>query len=899
MTTLASAEADHLLPDGTTIHVRPPRQGDVEKLRAMWDRLSPTSIRYRFGGAVAIDRAPALLGLEQPDGPVVRVATTGSGRAEQVVALAQLAAVDESTAEFAALVEDAHQGRGIGTVLLRELTAIAREEGRTRIVAEVQASNVRMLRVIHDLGVDVVQHLEGTDVHATFDVHPTESYLAAIARDEQVAARQALRRFLQPRRIAVIGATGDTVDGAGAVAANLRASGFTGAVYVVDPSLPADPSDGRIAAIEDCPHVPDLLYVCLPAPEVPDAVERAGRFGVRAAYVASGGFLERGAEGAALQADLLDRARAHGMRVIGPNGVGLVNTAVEVRLNATTTPGLPPAGRVALASQSGAVTSTVLRRAEELGLGVSSAVSLGGKADVSGNDLLLSWEQDPGTAVVLAYLESFGNPRRFARIARRIARTKPIAIVKAVRGPAAQRAATGHRTPVSPADPTDLDGAVEALCRQAGVIRTGTLEELLDVGRLLGSQPLPRGRRIAVVTDGGGPGAMAADALEAAGLVLPELDEELRSALAAVLCEGAGTANPIDLLAGAGGDAYRQAIELVGASGQVDAVVAITSPPAARVEDVAQGIASGAEGLGEDVAAVAVLFGPEQAARRTGGAVPWFRDPADAARALGRAAVHAEWRRRPLGTVVRPEGVDVEGVRRDLRAVLAAHPEGTWLQDVQTADVLDAYGVRRVRTRRVTSAAEASLAQRELDAPVAVKIAAPVAKQDLGAVVLGCRTAAEAHEAVGRIDAALATRGRTDLSGAYLVQEMVTDGVEVAVRVVHDRSFGPVVTIAAGGPALELVGDVAVGITPLTDVDIDDMLTGLRTYPLLTGYRGAPPADVAALRDLLFRISALVEDVPEIAELDINPVFVRPEGHGVTPVDVRIRLAPPAPAQPL
>jgi acetate---CoA ligase (ADP-forming) len=518
----------------------------------------------------------------------------------------------------------------------------------------------------------------------------------------------------------------------------------------------------------------------------------------------------------------------------------------------------------------------VVDYATKLGLGLSSLVSVGNKADISSNDLLDYWEDDPDTAVVLLYLESFGNPRRFSRIARRVGRRKPIVAVKS------GRSAAGARASSSPAGAllAASDVTVDALFRQAGVVRTDTLAELFDVARLLASQPHPRGRRVGIVTNAGGPGSLCADACEAAGLEVAELSV-------------------------APAERYRRAVEALLASGEVDAaIVVFVPPPLGEPAEVAGAIRAAVDAAGQTIPVLAVFMsaaGSPPELRAGGSAIPSYAFPEDAARALGRAAEYGSWRERPEGQVP-----DLPDARRDEAAALlaAALAEGTtgesqprWLPPDEVASLLDCYGLPLAEWRLAGTPEEAGAAAAELGGPVALKAVAPrlLHKTEARGVLLGLSGAEQVQAAAREMAAAVAAAGHT--VERFLVQRMVGEGVELLVGVVNDASFGPVVACGAGGTAVELLKDVAVRITPLTDRDAAEMVRSLATFPLLDGYRGAPKADVAALEELLLRVSALVEAHPEVAELDCNPVKVLPQGAVV--VDARVRVEAPTPPLPL
>jgi acetate---CoA ligase (ADP-forming) len=917
---------DDVLPDGSTIHLRPIRPDDKDRLLAMWGRTSAESRRARFHGLFNLDASN--IGRFTDLDPALQLAivgTRGRGEREQIIGVARYERDpdDPRVAEFAALVEDAHQGRGLGTLLVRHLAQAAADAGITHLSGDILSDNTRMLNLVRDLGLEYQSDRDPAGVvRSDLEIAITDRFLDVVESSEREAAEAALRRFFRPERVAVVGASRNRRSIGGLVFDNLLAGGFTGVVYPVNPHAPYVQGVAAYPSLADCPEVPDLVVVCVPAPAVNDVVDEAGELGVMAVCIVSAGFAEVGPEGEALQEDLLERAHGYGLRIVGPNCMGLANGSENVRMNGTFSRTFPGPGRVSMSSQSGALGLAVLEHVDRLGLGISTFVSVGNKADISGNDLLLYWENDPDTDVILLYLESFGNPRKFSRIARRISRRKPIVAVKSGRTSAGVRAASSHTAAISSGDT-----AVDALFRQTGVIRTDTLEELFDVATLLTTQGLPSGRKVAILTNAGGPGILAADALEANGLEVPTLTERTVEQLRAFLPPEAGVGNPVDMIASASPESYGQALEVLGHADEVDIVFVIFIPTnAVHIPDVAEALIEAKAKLPPDVPIVSVFLSskgipPELAAAQ----IPSFSFPEAAARAMGRVARYARWRRRPLGEVVEPEGLDRVRARGIVDAALAVSSAGDggdgaggglllgrshatdatetsgpppkggggrWLTSAEAGGILEAYGVPLARARIVTTPAEGAATQEEFGTPVAVKIAAPIHKTDVGGIELGLATPDEVASAIERIRAALFAADLGDHAGAFLVQEMVGEGIEMVVGVTHDPSFGPIVMAGMGGTLVELIRDVSVRITPLTDQDVRDMLVDLRMAPLLTGYRGSPPADVAALKDLLYRINAMVEDLPEVAELDLNPVFVRPDGHGVVAVDVRMKLAP-------
>jgi len=722
-----------------------------------------------------------------------------------------------------------------------------------------------------------IHTLEATDAE-------TDQYLDAVLRDRSGATQAALDAFLRPHAIAVVGASADPNTIAGLLFGNLVDSHFGGVVLPVNKKHPTVQGIAAYPDLVSCPVVPDLVIVCVPASAVPGVVAQVGALGVKAVCVISAGFAETGADGAALQASLVQEAKARGVRLVGPNCTGVLSGTADARFNATFSRAVPPPGRTSLLSQSGAIGLAVLEAAEIRCLGIGGFVSVGNSSDVASNDLLLYWGQDPAIDLILLYLEEIQDPRWFIRIARWVGRRVPIVAVKAGRTEAGRRAAASHTAALSGGDV-----AVDALLHQAGVIRAESIEDMLDLATMLSSQRRFRGRRVAILTNGGGPGILAADACETNGLVVPELTELTMARLRSLLPPEASASNPVDMIASATVQQYGQAVRVLGAAPEIDAlIVMFNTPLITRSGDVAAELIAARAELARDVPLVTVFMnreGPPPALREAG--IPSFAFPENAARALGRSIAWEDRRGRPAGKVLRPD-VDAHRIGPLVGAAGRRASDG-WLTAVDAQALLDQYGISVARAVRVRTPGEAESAQSELGCTVAVKVAAAIHKSDVGGLRLGVTTPAAAAEAVLAIRADLELAGLSGAATEFLVQEQIESGQEMIVGVNHDPLLGSLVMVGLGGTLVELLADVAVRIAPLTDCDIEDMLQSLKSYPLLTGYRGAPALDVDALRQMLHRVSALVDDLPEIAEMDLNPVFVLQKG--AVAADVRIRFA--------
>ncbi len=872
---------DVVLADGGTVHVRPIQPDDAARLVAFHERLSDTTIHFRFFSyrRHLTDADVERFTVVDHHDRFALVAQLG----DDLIAVARYdREPDTSRAEVAFVVRDDHQGRGLGTLLLEHLAAAALERGITEFTAEVLPENRRMLQVFREAGYQVTSSLDAGVVEVRFPIAPTESSRAIIEERDRVATTRSVGRILAPRSIAVLGASRrrDTVGHE--LFRNLLTGGFNGPVYPVNPAGTFVASVRAYARLSEVPDDVDLAVVCVPAAEVPAAVEDCAAKGVAGLVIISAGFGETGPDGAAAERDVVRLAHRHGMRVIGPNCVGVLNTDPDVRMNATFSPYSSTPGTLGFLSQSGALGIAVLQRAEALGVGVSAFVSVGNKADISGNDLLQYWEQDERTRVVLLYLESFGNPRRFARIARRVSRQKPIVAVKSGRSEAGTRAASSHTAALS-----SPDAAVDALFRQTGVIRVDSLEQLLDVAQVLESQPLPAGDRVVIVGNSGGPAILAADACGGAGLQVPELTEATQRELRSFLPPASAVGNPVDMTAAASAEQYERAVTLALADPNVDAAVVVFTPVLiAPTDDVVAAVARAAAARTKPVVGN-FLTVPPGVAGAGDARIPAFASPESAVIALGLAARYAAWRRRPEGSVPDLPGLDAHAARRLVDAVLADAPGGRWLDGDEATRLLGSYGVPIAPSELAGDADAAVAAAGRLGYPVALKTAAPdvVHKTDVGGVHLDLGDEQAVREAFAAVTTAVDAPG----AGA-VVQRMVEPGVETIVGVVHDASFGPLLMFGLGGVATELLADRAFRVLPLTDLDARELIRSVRASPLLFGYRGAPAVDTDALEDLLLRVARLADDVPELAEMDLNPVIAAPGG--VTAVDAKVRLAP-------
>ncbi|GAA3655151.1 GNAT family N-acetyltransferase [Streptomyces chitinivorans] len=895
--------AHALLADGRTVEIRPARPEDRTGVEGLYERMSPENLRLRFfGSGSELGRQAARRVCGPPRPGSLALLALHEGRP---VGIAEYEGEEDGsgngdgdggggagrTAEVALAVTDEFHHRGVGTLLLEHLVHAARAAGVTAFTAGALADNHAMQKVFADLGLHTTRRYDSGEVRWAIRLDPDEHYLTAVDERARTADAASLRPLLRPRSLVVVGAGGPEGTAGRAVLRNLRRAGFTGRLLAVAPgarSVEGVPAHPSVTAL---PKAPELAVLALPAHEVPETAEQCGRTGVRALAVL-GPRLDAG-QGAAL----LAACRRHGMRLLGPHSLGAANTEDDIRLAAVLTAALPAAGagRAGVAVQSGGVGAALLGGLARLGIGVSTFAALGDKYDVSGNDMLRWWEGDGRTDLALLHLESFGNPRAFSRVARRVARRMPVLTVDAGRSEAGRRAAAAHTAAASAPAMTR-----RALFTQAGVIATRGIGELLDTAALLHSQPLPTGTRVAVVSNATGAGVLAADACAEAGLTLPRLPDSLTAELLGIPPDGAvaSPGNPVDT-GTAGGPGPAECAGRLAGYGGVDAVLAVLVPTAP------------ADGSGEDCEAavrellrtarahpwrtvVAVLPGQAERVRLLrsgdGTALPAYAEPQDAARALAHAAERAHWLGRPPGAVPELSGVDTEAARALVGAFLADHPGGGLLGPRDRARLLDHYGIPRLPQAWAG------------DEDAAARAADRLAAQGGGRVALkahwpGLRDRSEEDataldlQGEDRVRAAwreLSVRLDGAMTGA-LVQPMARRGTEVVAGVVQDEVFGPLVLFGPGGTAADLLADHAARLAPLTDRDVHDLITAPRCAPLLLGRRGAP-VDLEALEQILLRLSRMACDLPELAEAHLGPVIARPDG--ATAVDTRVRLLP-------
>jgi len=880
----AHFESDVVLRNGRTLRIRPVRPTDRDSLLALFRGLSPDSLHSRFFDVRTPDAAlrdsPADVDYDADFGVVGELGT-------DIIGIAHFFRIKRNpkVAEVAFTIADSAQGCGVGTHLLTKLAQVARTKNIDTFIAEVLPTNRKMLDVFLLSGFAVrSKSAEGT-VHVAFPIESTSESETKSAERSQKAAYASMRSIFHPQSIAVVGASRRRGNLGAEILHNLSATGFKGELYAINPLAKEIEGVKSFPSVNEIPGQVDLAVIAVPAPDVEAVIDDCIKKKVAALVVITAGFAETGEKGRAIEQRLLEKVRNAGMRMVGPNCMGVINTDPAVHMHATFTSIFPPAGNVAMSSQSGALGLAILDYARSIGVGFSTFISVGNKADVSGNDLIQYWSEDPNTDVMLLYLESFGNPRKFGEIARRVARRKPIVAVKSGRSKAGARAAKSHTGALA-----ESDAIVRDLFKQAGIIRTDTLEEMFDIAAVLANQPLPLGRRVAIVTNAGGPGILAADACETRGLELMPIEADLAAKMREYLPATASVGNPIDMIASASASDYRRTLKLLTADPSVDSIIVIYIPVLPdHAHDVAAAIREcAADAKGKTM--VATFMG-SQGVVTSLDPVPAFPFPERAVAALSRATNYAEWRRRPIGAGVHFDDVDIPVMREIVQRKLAAG--GGWLGPLDVQSLLDAAKIPTAPMDFAATVYDAVQTAMRIGFPVVLKAvgATLLHKTDAGAVVLNLQDEREVRVAYEELEERLEER----MSGV-LVQRMVDGGVEVMLGATEDPTFGHVVAYGAGGTLVELMNDVSFRIHPLNDVDVEDMIDEVRWSKLLQGFRGAPPCDVAALKDVILRLSELLRLCPEIRDLDINPLKVLPRG--AISVDARIRVEAVVPRPP-
>jgi acyl-CoA synthetase (NDP forming)/RimJ/RimL family protein N-acetyltransferase len=856
-------EADVVLRDGGTAHLRPIRPSDTEDLQRFHLAQSPESVYLRFFAPMPRLSERDLHRFTHVD-HVERVALVITVQ-DEIIGIGRYDKIDTVSAEVAFNISDLHHGRGVGSVLLEHLAAAARENGVHRFVAEVLPQNRKMMAVFRDAGYEVNHRYDDGVISLSFQIDPTDKSRAVMEAREHRAEARSVWALLNPTSVVLIGASRREGTIGHRLLSDMVGSRYTGELYVVHPEADVVLGVPAHRTLAEVPGTVDLAIIAVPAPAVLAVVTDCAAKGVHGLLVVSGGFAEQSAEGLARQHELVRVARAGGMRVVGPNSWGLLNADVSVRLNVSLMAALPDSGRIGLFAQSGATSVSMLDTVSRRGLGVSTFVSSGNRADVSGNDCMQFWEADEQTDVVGMYIESIGNPRKFSRVARRLSRTKPVIVVKS--GRAGFGVPPGHsvRPSVAPLR------AFDALLAQSGCIRVENTRQLFDVAHFMTTQPLPDGPRVAVVANSHGLAALITDACAAWDLqvvrppgVLPTVAEP---------------------------EEFRSVLDEAFAAPDVDAVVAAFVPPlAAHAADVAEILSKASASARQPVVACFLGMSGLRDQLATARAVPTYPSPEEAVRTLALAVRYRIWKDKGPGTRVQPEGCDPGAARAMIDGLLAEHPAGLQLDDQRTAELLALYGLELWPALPVVDRHDAVRAANRLGWPVALKTTAPHLRHrvDLGGVRLGIGGPTELADHLAEMRRVLRPLGGDE----FVVQRMAPSGVACVIRTVEDPLFGPVVSFGVAGDAMELLDDIGHRIPPLTDLDVVDLVTSVRCAPKLFGHHGAKPADVAALYDVIARVSCLADDLPEIAQLELNPVVVAKSSLSVLGATIQIAVDP-------
>ncbi len=840
---------------------------DAERLVEFYSRVSDRSKYYRFFSPMPVlsDRDVERFTHVDHDQRVALVVLLGN----KMIAVGRYDVVAPGEAEVAFLVEDQHHGRGIAQLLLEHLAQAARERGIHRFVAEVLPDNSRMIHTFREAGYKVVSDFEDGVMTLEFSIDPTDTSIGVMRGREHRAEAASIERFFNPRSIAVIGASRrqDTIGQV--LVRNLVSADFTGRVYAVNPNAAAVSGLPAFKTVGDIPDDVDVAIVAVPADSVTDVVLDCAAKGVHGMIVISSGFAETGEEGRKRQRHLVGLSRSYGLRLIGPNALGVINTDPSVSMNASLSPVMPARGRAAFFCQSGALGSAILEKVHNRGLGLTTFVSAGNRADVSGNDLLQYWEEDDPTEVVLLYLESIGNPRKFSRIARRVSQRKPVIAVRS--GRTTQGVPMGHavRRIAAPAE------ALDAMFRQAGIIQVDTLEEMFDVAQLLAHQPLPRGRRVAIVGNSDALGLLASDAAAAVGLLVTR---------------------SVTLSAEPTAEDFEDALDDVIDDPEVDSVIAVYIPPLnISGEEVANVLAAvgeqsdkplvssflGAEGVPE------LLRVPDVAGSAAGrGSVPSYPAVESAVRALASVVEYSVWLRTPDGPVEPTEDVDAQGAKRVVNKALSAHPDGCDLDAEQVSALLGAYGIAVWPSYPVSSVRKAQSVGRKLGWDVVLKATSEGLRErpDLAHVWRNIDSPSEMRQAWD----ALCELIRDPDRAGFVVQKNAPPGVPVSIRSLEDPLFGPVVSFGISGPIIDLLADRSYRIPPLSERDVSAMVREMKSSPLLFGYRGTEPVDVEAVEYLISRVAQLQNDLPELSSLDLSLVLAGASGTSVLTATARV-----------
>ena len=885
-----------VLKDGSVILFRPIKKDDAPEWLNFWHRLSSRSKYLR------LHRSPPDMSMEDAlrfctvdyVNTFAFVAEAIEGHQKHIVAVGRYSRLPATpkTAEIAFVIIDAYQEKGIGTKFIEWLATVARKNDIDTFEAFVLPENKEMLSVFQGYGFHMKQILENNVYHISFPLTRTREVVKAKDERASQATLHSLEHILKPHSVAVIGASNRTGSIGQLVFQSMLQSGFKGVVYPINANDDAIMSVKAYRSVLNVPGDVDLAIVAVPSSQVLGVVDECGQKKVKGIIVISDGFREKGEAGAVLEREMVDMAFGYGMRIIGPNCMGLINTDPHVKLNATFALTNPAHGNISFISQSGALGLGILEYAKSMNIGFSSFVSVGNRADIASTDLLQYWEQDPATRVILLYMESFDNPEIFSRVSRRISRNKPILAIKGGSTPEGSRASRSHTGAMATSNAVS-----DALFREAGILMVNSIGELFDAAILLANQPVPRGRNVAILTNGGGPGILAADACAHKGLLVPELSADTLSKIKSVIKRDIHIGNPVDLTAGVSMEEFEAVLKVLAADPENDAILTIYVPPAGLDISSVENAISRASPLvrqnGKPLLSCFVGMSGIKGKTMDGQFVPYYLFPEEAATALTNAAKYSELKTKETGSIPVFKDIKREKSHQIINDILTSTPQRPfWIDNLNMNELFKCYGIHFAETLAAATPEETGEIAVKTGFPVVVKLNSSTIthKTDVGGVILDIKSPAEAIAAFNEIRSRLAKIGREKEMQGVTVQRQITDGLEVIVGITKDNMLGHVVMFGLGGIYAELIKDTAIRLHPLTDVKAKELINSVKMSQLLKGYRGMPPYDTKSLEELLLRISAMVEDNPQITEMDLNPVKVQPDGQGYWVVDARIMI---------
>jgi acetyl coenzyme A synthetase (ADP forming)-like protein len=822
------------------------------------------------------------------------VAEAIEDRKKHIIAIGRYARLpaEPETAEIAFIILDSYQEKGIGTKFIEWLATAARKNDIDTFEAFVLPENHEMLAVFQGYGFHMKQLLENNVYHITFPLTRTKEVVRAKDTRASQATLRSLEHILKPHSVAVIGASNRAGTIGQLIFQSMVQSGFNGVVYPISPSNDAIMSVKAYRSVLSVPGEVDLAIVAVPSPQVLAVVDECGQKKVKGIIVISDGFREKNEAGAALEREMVDMAFGYGMRIVGPNCMGLINTDPHVKLNATFALTNPAHGNISFISQSGALGLGILEYAKSMNIGFSSFVSVGNRSDIASTDMLQYWEQDPATRVILLYLESFDNTEIFSRVSRRISTKKPILAIKGGSTPEGSKASRSHTGAMATSDVVS-----DALFREAGIVMVDSIGELFDSAILLANQPVPKGKRVAILTNGGGPGILAADACAHNGLTVPELSAATLDKIKSAITRDIHISNPIDLTAGISPDEFEAVLKILAADPGNDAILTIYVPPAGLDISALENAISKASPLvrenGKPLLSCFLGMSGKKGKTMEGHFVPYYLFPEDATAALTNAVKYQELKVKETGSVPEFKDIDRGRGRQIINEVLMSSPQRPiWIDNDRVNELFKCYGINCAETVAAATPEEAAATAAKTGFPVVIKLnsATITHKTDVGGVVLNVKSQEEVKAAFNQIKSNLAKIGREKEMQGVTVQRQVMEGAEVIIGVSTDRMLGHVMMFGLGGIYAELIKDTAIRLHPLTDIKAAELINSVKMAQLLKGFRGMKPYDVKSLEDLLLRISALVEDNPQITEMDLNPVKVQTEGKGYWVVDARIMV---------